>query len=816
MSDDNKPLPTRDGKAIGHSIENRMLASVGGPDGIRTQVRIAADGTTTILKTRAGMPDFQTRKPPREVEEIVYLESGVHVNLTTSGEEEIPATWRGLDLVAESKRFHKWIVSSLGKIGRHVKGKMEDSPSRAMKKHAKMNMALKIPASLFSGKMRLFMQAQYGSIESKGFSVEDLGQLPKEVLLTDGAGPVARYEDHIVTINGSSGSEDSGNKNLYRLKYKPSENDPEINIGFTAGDSCGIFYSDGLYWLVTIQKSGTVFTTIVYPIRHDKKVEAIRQKIKGVRKHPEQDGYKKRLAQLEGYFFAYCSIDTSSPFVLNTFDIGSDRNPLAYGWKFNSDGTEAKIVVHGYSGTFAIGGSGTLAWTSMTVTMTLEFSPTPTPITEDNFTCQFSSEDHGRWVNASRTLIYTPGREGVNEESNYPFSLYLVYLSDQDWSGETPQSSTNTPIYGFYVDDVWTPVLYDHYAVTDLGMDWTFDCGENASQLEGAFDPRPLMIPDSPGHYSGSSPENVETWSSRTWVGWRGSDFSTGYEIFEEIYRAGDHYKISFGSQSVEGREGAGEAPNYADKRTVATYEKIAVQSVSFPSEALTFFQLADGIYQQMITEMQNSHAQMAAQYYNMTGNTMLWWPGETIATETMTVKCTMTFYEREHKGDRVAIVIPCGDAEALFVLKEDSKDEWEKISKYESGIFPQIETKVKYRSVFRDYGGEQPPGDWPSPGDVEEIEYPIHWSWHEVDASQLVFTGDPQQPDTKESKYITKEAVTDCPRNPEHDLFWRPSIQYYEPGMYSMTSVLEHFNCSEGLRSDSSMDGKTRFCGWI
>ncbi len=813
--DDKKPLPTRDGRAMGHSIESRMLSSVGGPDGIRTQVRSHGDGSTTILKTRAGMPTFRTIIPPRPVEEIVYLESGVHVNLTTSGEEEIPATWRGLDLVAESKRFHKWIVSSLGKIGRHVKGKMEDSPSRAMKKHAKMNMALKIPASLFSGKMRLFMQAQYGSIESKGFSIEDLGPLPKEKLMTDGAGPVARYEDHIVTINGSGDSNGgTGDKNLYRLKYKPSENDPEINIGFTAGDSCGVFYSDGSYWLVTIQKTGTVFTTVVYPIRHDKKVEAIRLKIKGVRKHPEQEGYKKRLAQLEGYFFAYCSIDTSSPFVLNTYDIGSDRNPLAYGWKFNSDGNEAKIVVHGYSGTFAIGGSGTLAWTAMTVTMTLEFSPTPTPITESNFTCQFSSEDHGRWVNADRTLIYTPGREGINEESQSPFSLYLVYLSDQDWSGETPVTSTNTPIYGFYIDDEWSPVLYDHYVITDFAADYSLDCSEGAYDATTAFNLDSHW--NGAGHQANSRYDWVAPYSGPIIV-WRGSETQSGKLVYEEIHRAGDHYKLTFGGQSVSGREGAGAAPTYSDKRTVLEWERVSTQAV-LDSTHVPALGLADDSESQIASDTLGALSQLDLQLRALNGNYMVWDGGNpyTYVTENTIVNAKRTDYVREHKGDRISLVIPCGDSESLLVFKEDSSDEWEVTQKsiQQDTVF--TKAKTVYKLIGYANNSKIPPGDeWPAPGTEFPFEITQYWVFPGAGPANLIDT-DRLEPGTLTAKYITREAVKDCAKDPEHDLFWRPPIQYYEPGMYSMTSVLEHFNCSEGLRSDSSMDGKTRFCGWI
>ena len=51
-------LPTRLGKIIGKSNERVMLSGVDGPDGIRKKFRRNPDGSVTMLKTRAGMPQF--------------------------------------------------------------------------------------------------------------------------------------------------------------------------------------------------------------------------------------------------------------------------------------------------------------------------------------------------------------------------------------------------------------------------------------------------------------------------------------------------------------------------------------------------------------------------------------------------------------------------------------------------------------------------------------------------------------------------------------------------------------------------------------
>lgn len=53
------PLPTFDG-AKDKTLGRTMLRSVGGPSGVRTRVSENADGSTTLLRTRNGYPEFTT------------------------------------------------------------------------------------------------------------------------------------------------------------------------------------------------------------------------------------------------------------------------------------------------------------------------------------------------------------------------------------------------------------------------------------------------------------------------------------------------------------------------------------------------------------------------------------------------------------------------------------------------------------------------------------------------------------------------------------------------------------------------------------
>lgn len=53
-------FPTRTGTAKGGSFERKMIDSVEGPDGIRRTLRLNDDGSSTLLVTRAGHPNFIT------------------------------------------------------------------------------------------------------------------------------------------------------------------------------------------------------------------------------------------------------------------------------------------------------------------------------------------------------------------------------------------------------------------------------------------------------------------------------------------------------------------------------------------------------------------------------------------------------------------------------------------------------------------------------------------------------------------------------------------------------------------------------------
>lgn len=84
MAFDNNKLgaifPTRNGPAQGSSLERNMLGAVGGVGGFRTRLQNNHDGSTTMLRTRGGMPEFTTSKidaPKTQLKKISNWVSGL-------------------------------------------------------------------------------------------------------------------------------------------------------------------------------------------------------------------------------------------------------------------------------------------------------------------------------------------------------------------------------------------------------------------------------------------------------------------------------------------------------------------------------------------------------------------------------------------------------------------------------------------------------------------------------------------------------------------------------------------------------------------
>jgi hypothetical protein len=80
MTDKLLTFPTRDGESQGDATERVMLSAVGGPDTIRTRLQENPDGSTTMLRTRGGSPEFTTQKSGAKQTGIIHVFYGIPVS----------------------------------------------------------------------------------------------------------------------------------------------------------------------------------------------------------------------------------------------------------------------------------------------------------------------------------------------------------------------------------------------------------------------------------------------------------------------------------------------------------------------------------------------------------------------------------------------------------------------------------------------------------------------------------------------------------------------------------------------------------------
>lgn len=794
FDDDFPEVPTRKGVAPGKSIERRMLETVGGSDSFRTVIRNNPDGTTTMLRTRGGWPSFTTSEPKivTEGSMLVYLESGVLSALTNV---DYPANWNGLNIVGEgaARNFHKWVEATADKLGDYNSGALYPGPSAATFTAIKKNLALKIPASVFSGKMRLFMQAQYGSAEATGYSLIERG-LAERSQISDVVGTlqVCKYPNRMASTYEFI---DDFRPNVFGVQYGG------IELGFMADNSCGIFTSSGYYWLISIVRAGTVFTVKAYPLAMDEKVAEFSSRLATLYANPDQAAVRKSIAQCEAYLFAYATPVVADVLTLGTFDLGADGlgDPIAYGWKFNSLGSEAKMVIHHLTPTMMMN----MRWSSRTLTMSLAFAPNTGPITAGNFTCSITAQNNGVWVNPNGVLLYAPCFEGYDDAVEYPTRLHITSIASPAFSGSEPPDSTDTPIYGFYIGNVWNPLTMSRATVTsgmtiknDASNCWDGDQYIPAYETSGEIDdPTGYPVSWVWGHDGNYSVSNQS--QSRTWVA---------------LHHAGTKHDLKFNGQTKSGRKATGTGPDYWDTKTVETANLAGTFAGSGSAvsgySVLTSHPSNDAIASAIaswtaaaITE-DASVRQTPGAYMNHSVSI--------VSAEMATFNCERSEYKNEHGGNSIAAVIPVGDSEAVLLLKEDGNDQWVQI--HHSTTTNSKLSKVTAKGT-KSY--HYPPNiDYSVNEDIIAGAEFLSFGSFASGTNDLEYK--PLEGHTESSTYLTKAEAKQCTKNPEYDLFWRPQTAYYDPGMYSMTSVLDHFNCSEGLRSDSGMDVKQRFCGWI
>lgn len=325
-------IKTRTGIATGQMNERQMLDSRDDSNGIRTIIRDFADGSTTLCRTRAGFVEFITTKPEGKEEEKtpLFLETG-HTELPSAN---TLAQYYGLAngrgkwwfKVATDQYWLSYIKTPSGiqwkKYTGKIMSKLGDTPvepellydgmispatsireasafssdwiDAMLKKREAMQ---KCPASMFSGKMRLFMQAQYGGLLD-----------------------TKQDEDGYFRVEGSG----------FSVRFDG------VVFGNLGGVGVGLYTTaDNEYRIIKI--SGTDVT--IYPLKPKKDFK---------------EPCKKLLAELRGttigadrekaeaYLFAHMEIDKEN--IVSYPGVVPATYPITYGWSFDWGANNADII----------------------------------------------------------------------------------------------------------------------------------------------------------------------------------------------------------------------------------------------------------------------------------------------------------------------------------------------------------------------------------------------------------------------------------------------------------------------------------------
>lgn len=290
------------------------------------------------------------------------------------------------------------------------------------------------PASLFTGKMRLFMQAQYGR--------------------------PAFAKDWHFSLNFGGAS--------LVLQYSYDE-DGETYIwqpGFWAHSTPGLMSTpDGGFFIIDI-RGGPTYTIDAYPLvpinDSAKALMAAYRRYKQGGSVPEffGDGYtsgaqmsKADEAKVEAYIFAYSKIDLRHKRRVGSYTTFGDAaisGALYYGWKFNSTGMEASIVLASIAGAM-----GDHYITSATLKLIFTYTPINGQApSAARISVEGETTNHSPWIDGWGAYnIFTP-----TDMVSGPLEAFSLMMQAGTFSRSIPNFS-NVHIYGYYHEDVWTPCV---------------------------------------------------------------------------------------------------------------------------------------------------------------------------------------------------------------------------------------------------------------------------------------------------------------------------------------------------------------------
>ena len=206
-------------------------------------------------------------------------------------------------------------IDKAGSLKQWTKEKSEEQETASLTKKVVVG---NFPASLWTGKMRLFMQAQYGM----PLETENFGFFPDVV-----------------------GTE-------LVIKYRNKLSDIDWQPGYWAHKSAGVFTApDGTYWIIDITRGDparlTTFVVFAYEIKSKgNEAKLLKKKLKTI-----TDPLEK--SKVEAYLFSISYIDLGNKILCGTYDPAPRGGAgMAYGWKFNTAGDKASIVMVGVGGEY--------------------------------------------------------------------------------------------------------------------------------------------------------------------------------------------------------------------------------------------------------------------------------------------------------------------------------------------------------------------------------------------------------------------------------------------------------------------------------
>lgn len=168
-------FPTRNGGAVGSALENRMIAKVGGPGAIRTEIQSLPDGEV-MLRTRNGMPEF-TRKGATTGSTVVCsleMDSGVVDLISTSpyspgfaasgiirNTDYVAAHGVSGEAVGHGKLNYPKLIGPVIADGSEAKAFASSYTGHTGYTERK-KVTDRVPPSIFTGRTRLYVQSLYG------------------------------------------------------------------------------------------------------------------------------------------------------------------------------------------------------------------------------------------------------------------------------------------------------------------------------------------------------------------------------------------------------------------------------------------------------------------------------------------------------------------------------------------------------------------------------------------------------------------------------------------------------------------------------